>query len=73
MFNNSSWLTMLVAAIPFVLILVMTFAMMKNAKKRQEEGVSIMDKEQKTQEDNNNILREILKTLKHIDKQLTKQ
>lgn len=72
MFQDASWVTMLVAAIPFVLILLMTFSMMRNARKRQDEGVSIMEKEHQQQEENNNILREILKTLKHIDKQLTK-
>ncbi|MCL5035755.1 MAG: hypothetical protein M1269_01430 [Chloroflexi bacterium] len=71
MFKDASWMTMLILAIPFVLILLMTFSM-KNARKRQDEGISIMEKEHEQQEDNNKLLREILKTLKHIDKQLTK-
>ncbi|MCD6310602.1 MAG: hypothetical protein J7M18_07785 [Candidatus Eremiobacteraeota bacterium] len=71
--KDGSWWTLVIAAIPFILILFMTFAMMKSARKRQEEGVSVMEKEQKLQEENNKLLKEILKTLKHIDRKFTRQ
>jgi|GEM_PF-3833289 len=54
--------------LPFLLILVMTFLMLKTGKARQQEATSAYKRELSIQEENNNLLKEILKTLKRIEK-----
>ena len=54
--------------LPIALILLMTFLMLKTGKARQQEASNAYKKELSIQEENNNLLKEILKTLKRIEK-----
>lgn len=65
---DKNFLNLLGVGVPLFLIILMTLLMFRSGKARQDEYAHAFKKEMSMHEDNNRILKEILKTLKRIEK-----